>query len=176
MTHWHHAPPHRLKAVGAYMITGATIHKKYYFYHPEHLNLLQSLLFELIESYGLGLKAWAIFSNHYHLILLTYPESGDPHQFIRHLHSSSARKLNKIEQRPGRRIWLQFWDTQLTYRNSYYARMNYVINNPVHHGLVDDAKLYQWCSARWFARNAEPGHYRTVMSFRSDKVNVIDTF
>ena len=32
---------------------------------------------------------------------------------------------------------------------SYLARLNYVHQNPVKHGLVRVANQYRWCSAAW---------------------------
>jgi putative transposase len=54
------------------------------------------------------------------------------------------------------------------------ARLNYVMQNPVHHGLVNDATHYPWCSANWFKEKTPLSFYQTVCSFKIDKVNVID--
>ena len=176
MSEWHHSPTHRLKANGAYIITGATLHKKPFFKRGESLDLLQTTLFQLAKRYRIALRAWAIFPNHYHLVLLTYPESADLGIFVRHLHSQSARELNKMDQTPGRRVWFNFWDSQLTWEGSYYARLNYVMNNPVRHRIVDDAKHYQWCSARWFAENVDGGHYKTVVSYGYERLEIEDEY
>lgn len=158
------------------MITAGTLHKEHFFHKPEYLDLLQSTLFLLAEKYQIDLKAWALFSNHYHLILKVNGVSNTLSRFISHFHSQSARELNALESKVGRRIWYQFWDTELTYQDSYHARLRYVMQNPVRHNLVTDAKEYPWCSAQWFAQSAEPGHYKTITSYRIDKVNVIDDF
>src|SRR6266568_1178059 len=55
----------------------------------------------------------------------------------------------------GRRVWFQYHDTQLTFEKSYLARLKYVNENPVHHGIVLRATNYGWCSARWFEDHAE---------------------
>jgi len=65
---------------------------------------------------------------------------------------------------------------QLTHKNSYFARLNYVMQNPIRHGLVINAEDYRFCSAQWFRKNAPPGHFKTVISFKTDKINVIDDF
>ncbi len=167
MTQWHHAPLHRTKSTGAYMITGGTVNKEHLFHSTESLDILQATLQESIEQYRLGIRAWALFSNHYHLILLSYDDSLPLNKFINHFHSMSSRKLNQYTKSPGRKVWFQYWDTQLTYRSSYYARLHYVIQNPVRHGIVDNAESYPWCSARWFKETADVGHHRTVTSFKT---------
>jgi putative transposase len=57
-------------------------------------------------------------------------------------HSASARELNRLDGEVGRRVWFQFWDTQLTSAGSYMARLKYVQENPVHHAVVEQAMNY----------------------------------
>ena len=73
-------------------------------------------------------------------------------------------------------VWYRAWDTRLSYERSYLTRLAYVHNNPVRHGLVQDAQEYPWCSARWFADRADRPFYKSVMSFKTDRVNVYDDF
>ncbi|MGB8475864.1 MAG: hypothetical protein WCE61_17420, partial [Candidatus Acidiferrum sp.] len=67
-------------------------------------------------------------------------------------------------------------ETRLTYEKSYLARLNYVHQNPVKHGLVPVASLYPWCSAPWFERTARPAQIRTIHRFKTDRLNVADDF
>jgi putative transposase len=82
------------------------------------------------------LEAWAVFSNHYHFVAHNEADSVPLANLIRRLHSRSAVALNKLKNTPGRRVWFNYWDTQLTYQRSYLARLNYVHQNPVKHGLL----------------------------------------
>jgi putative transposase len=84
--------------------------------------------------------------------------------------------VNKLDGAAGRAVWYRCWDTRLTYEKSYLARLAYVHTNPVKHGLVADAREYRWCSAAWFAEKSERAFYETVMSFKTDRVNVYDDF
>ena len=76
----------------------------------------------------------------------------------------------------GRQVWHNFWETRLTYERSYLARLNYVHQNAVRHGLVRVANQYRWCSADWLERTATPAQMKTVYSFKIDKLNVLDDF
>lgn len=87
---------------------------------------------------------------------------------------TTAKEFNLQDNQPGRRVWFQYWDTLLTFQRSYLARLNYVHNNPVKHGLVANAENYPWCSAAWFAQNAPRSFVETVSRFKIDKVNVFD--
>jgi len=76
----------------------------------------------------------------------------------------------------GRSVWFNFWDTKLTYERSYLARLNYVHQNPVKHGLVNVANQYGWCSAAWFERTGTPAMVKTVYGFKIDKLNIADDY
>jgi putative transposase len=73
-------------------------------------------------------------------------------------------------------VWFNFWDTKLTYERSYLARLNYVHQNPVRHGLVAKASQYRWCSAAWFERVTPPAMVKTIYGFKIDKLNIHDDF
>ena len=96
--------------------------------------------------------------------------------FVRHLHRELAIQLNRMDATPGRRVMYEFWDTRLTFEKSWLARLNYVHQNPVKHGLVPLANQYPWCSAAWFETNARHGFVRSVYSFKIDRIRVPDDF
>jgi putative transposase len=176
MTDWPHAPIHRLNECGAYIITAGTFHKQHLFDKPEKLDILQKALFKLALHYGLELQAWAIFSNHYHTVLISPDRNISIRRFITHLHASTAKRINAIDDAEGRRVWFNFWDTYLDIETSYLARLNYVHQNPVKHGLVKVAEEYPWCSASWFERNASTSFYKTVCSFKTDRISIRDDY
>jgi putative transposase len=176
MRQWPHAPLHSFDHQGTYMITAGTHHKNLYFKANEDLELLHDQLLELAEKYGWHLKAWAVFANHYHFLANSPSDPSNLRKFITHLHSSSARLLNKRHKTPGRQVWYQYWDKRITFESSYLARLNYIIQNPVKHHLVATASLYPWCSASWFENNVSKAYYTTVTNTKIDKVEEIDDF
>jgi putative transposase len=173
---WPHAPVHRLTPSGVYMITAATLYKEHLFTGPEKLDLLESRLLLFAKKYNWHLEAWAVFTNHYHFIARGDAGAPDLKRMVTHLHADTARELNKIDQREGRKVWCSFWDTKLTYQASYLARLNYVHQNPVKHGLVAVANQYAWCSAAWFERTAFPATVKTVYGVKTDRLKVEDDY
>ena len=133
-------------------------------------------LLTLAEKYAWQLQAWAVFPNHYHFVALAPPDVQSLSVFLPHLHSTTAEELNRLDQTRGRKVWYQFWETHLTYQKSYFARLSYVHHNAVHHGLVPVPYAYRWCSAAWFERRASTAFFKTVVSFRWDRVKVPDDF
>ena len=92
------------------------------------------------------------------------------------LHSKTARWVNRLDSHPERKVWHNFWETQLTYEKSYFARLNYVHQNPVKHGLVPVANVYKWCSAAWFEQNASPAQVKTIYSFKTEEIKIYDDY
>ncbi|MBC7334726.1 MAG: transposase [Clostridia bacterium] len=171
---WPHGPLHLFVPDAFYIVTASTLYKQRIFDTPDKLRQLQNTLFEVMLAYGWELQAWALFSNHYHFVARSPKDGTTLKRLIQRLHSQSARLVNEMDHTPGRRVWFQYWDTCLTYEKSYYARLNYVHNNPVKHGLVTVAEQYPFCSAAWFKANAPQDFRDKVGSFPCDRVNVLD--
>jgi putative transposase len=172
---WPHAPVHRLRHAGTYIVTAGTYKGTHHFHDAERLTCLTKSLLALADKYGWKLQAWAVFSNHYHFVA----ESRQPatlRRFVQHLHSVSAKHINQLDGTLGRMIWFQYWDTLLSSQKSYLARLNYVHTNAVRHGLVREPSAYPWCSAGWFQRTASRAFHATVMVFPSDRVSVPDEY
>jgi putative transposase len=158
------------------MVTCATLHKRRLFSTPSKLTVLENELLALSEKYHWQLQAWAVFANHYHFAARGLPDKAALGKFLGHLHTKTAIELNKLDEAKGREVWYNFWDTKLTYERSYLARLNYVHQNPVKHGLVAVANQYQWCSASWFERNASPSIIKTIYGFKTDKLKIDDDY
>ena len=173
---WHHRPCHVFEPDTMYIITAGTMYKQYFFRGDERLVLLEETLFDVFHAHEWRLEAWAIFSNHYHVIAGSPEGAKSLGLMLKGLHSLTARAVNRMDAAPGRKVCFQYWDTCLTYEDSYYARLNYVYHNAVHHGMAALPEHYRFCSANWFNQNADPGYRRKVMSYRFDNVNVVDDF
>ena len=157
------------------MVTAGTYQKRPLFQDPASLSDLTNLLMDTAEKYGWNLQVWAVFPSHYHFI-------GDSEKgrtlkrFIQEFHSKTAANRNRIDGTPGRKVWFQYWDSQITFHRSYLARLNYVHQNPVRQGVVDRARTYPWCSAGWFERKADLSFFRTVESFPIDRLSIPDEY
>ncbi|MEY2409845.1 MAG: REP-associated tyrosine transposase [Verrucomicrobiota bacterium] len=173
---WPHAPVHKMSEHGVYFITAGTLNKLRLFHDAQRLDLLEFKLLTLAEKYHWQIEAWACLSNHYHFVCRGCPGSATLGKYLKHLHSDTARELNRLDREEGRQVWHNFRDTKLTFDSSYLARLNYVHQNAVRHGLVCVANQYRWCSATWFERVATPAQVQTIYSFKIEAVNVEDDF
>jgi putative transposase len=173
---WPHAPVHRLGEHGTYIVTAGTLYKQHWFKGTEKLELLESALLTVMKNAGWRLEAWAVFSNHYHFVAHAESHARPLNAALKQLHGRTSREVNRLDKTTGRAVWHNFWDTQLTFEKSYLARLNYVHQNAVKHGLVPLACQYRWCSAAWFERTAKPAQVRTIYGFKIDKLKVIDDY
>jgi putative transposase len=150
---WPHAPTHQLSVRGTYFVTAGTYLKAHHFRGAVRLRVLHRGLLTVAREFNWQLEAWAVFSNHYHFVAHSPGQAQDAASLpamLGVLHTKTARWLNRIEGAPDRKVWHNYWETRLTYQKSYLARLNYVHQNAVKHGLVPAANQYPWCSAAWF--------------------------
>jgi putative transposase len=134
------------------------------------------MLLSLSKTHRWQLEAWAVLSNHYHFVARGQPDSTPMTKFLREFHSRSAIELNWMDAAEGRPVWHNFRDTRLTFQHSYLARLNYVHQNAVKHGLAQVANEYPWCSAAWFERSASPAQVKTIYAQKIDSIKVDDDY
>jgi REP element-mobilizing transposase RayT len=171
---WHHAPPHHFTFGDTFFITAATDHKQDFYRAPAALDELHELLFANAEKHHCSLQSWCLLSNHYHLVVRG--NGAAVRQMLARFHTEAAIACNQRDALKGRRVWYQFWDKTLTIEGSWLARLRYTNENAVHHGLVNDARKYKWCSAAWFDEAGPAAFARAVASVRTDRVKVYDEY
>ena len=178
-TPWPHAPKHQLSSRATYFVTASTYQKAHHFRGVKRLAVLHRGLLTMAERFGWQLEAWAVFSNHYHFVAHSPAEAADASglsDMLSVLHVKTAEWVNKLDAAPGRQVWFNFRDTKLTHQRSYLARLNYIHQNAVKHGLVPVACQYPWCSAAWFERTASPAMVKSIYRFKMDRMSVVDDF
>jgi putative transposase len=178
-TPWPHAPLHQLSQRATYFVTAGTYLKVHHFRGRDRLRVLHRGLLTVARDYGWQFEAWAVFSNHYHFVAHSPPDAPDAASLpdmLSILHTRTARWINRLDNAPNRKVWCNYWETKLTYQRSYLARLNYVHQNPVRHGLVPVANQYPWGSAAWFERTASAAMVKSIYRFKIDGVRVLDEF
>ena len=171
---WPHAPPHRLAEAGVYFVTARTRDQRHLLAEDSMKDWFEATLLELAEEFGWLMEAWCVLSNHYHFVAHSPPEQDSAESLsnmLRKLHSLATKELNRREHKPGRtRLWQNYRETLLTFQRSYLARLHYVHQNAVHHGLVRIGSDWKWCSARKFRKAVTPAWLKTILSFKYDEI------
>ena len=174
--HWPHAPHHRLCERGTYMVTAGTYQKQHHFRTLERVEVLHRGLLAVAAEFEWRLEAWAVFSNHYHFVGHSPSDPTSISAMLGKLHEYTAKWVNRLDGSAGRKVWHNFRETRLTHEKSYLARLNYVHQNAVKHGLVLTANAYPWCSAGWFEKEATAVQVNTIYSFPTDRLKVFDEY
>jgi len=142
-------PPHIYQDNTFYFITAHTIKKEDTFSTKEKMNIYSFVMETALTKFDYHLFAWVYLPNHYHIIL-DVKHGKEIGKFISNFHSNTARLLNQMDNKEGRKIWYQYWDRCIRGEKDFYARVNYIHHNPVKHGLTESMNKYQFSSYSWF--------------------------
>ena len=158
-------------------MTASAFNREPRFGSPAEKTVVMNALVDSAAEFGWQLRAWVVLSNHYHFLADSPTAGGESLvAWLRELHRGTAVELNRLAGLPGRRVWMNYRDTLITHQRSYLARLQYIHQNPVRHGLVRVAGEYQWSSVRWFETNAPEAFVKSVGRFKTDQVKVWDDF
>jgi putative transposase len=113
--------------------------------------LVRDRLNELILKFELNLRAWVILNDHYHVLLKT-KWGQDLSRFLGQLHGSSSRQLNLWDGVTGRQVWHNYWDTCIRSEEDMWQRFNYIHQNPVKHGYVQQIGDWPFSSYHYYLR------------------------
>ena len=90
-------------------------------------------------------------------------------EFIRKLHKDTSRKINQLDFTPGRKIWRQYWDYCIRSKPDFWFHFNYIIKNPLKHGLVsslNEAYYYPYSSNPiWLERFGHEGLWESFVRY-----------
>jgi REP-associated tyrosine transposase len=92
------------------------------------------LLSMLVET-GAEVYGWCVLPNHYHLLIAT-PELPATLHALGKLHGRTAFEWNGEENARGRKVWYRCVERSMRNERHRWATLNYIHNNPVHHGYV----------------------------------------
>jgi putative transposase len=147
-----HRPPHYYLDETIYFISSSALNKASFFDSGEKKIIIQNFLSECLRGFNCELYAWTILPNHYHL-LFKIANGKDLTQFVRELHSKSAIAINKMDNKPGRQIWYNYWDTCIRSEKDFWMRFNYIYQNAVKHGYVRKMEDYKFSSYNYYLKN-----------------------
>ena len=157
-----------------YFVTFAVIDWIDVFTRNDYREIVIGSINHCISNKGLIVHGWVLMTNHIHLLISIRAEN--THSFsdiMRDMKKYTAMHLiknireNPVESRKEWMLWMfqragkynsnntnfQFWQQdnhpiEIRDQEQYNKTLDYIHNNPVNSGLVDETVAYPWSSAR----------------------------
>lgn len=158
-----HSPPHvTTSELTRFHITAACFeHRPYIGQSPQRINTFSNSLLELFENRADQMFAWCVLPNHYHLLVET-PDLPNLMKALGRLHGRSSYLWNGEDQSRGRQVFFRSADRSMRTDRHFWATLNYVHHNPVHHGYVEHWTDWPWSSAREFLEKSDPSEAKRI--------------
>ena len=143
-----HSPPHRPNFGHLrFHITAACFeHQSYIGRGPARMDAFAGDLLTLFAAQASRTFAWCVLPNHYHALV----EAPDILGLLRELgkfHGRTSHAWNGEENSRGRKVFFRAVERAMRSERHYWATLNYVHHNPVHHGYVERWTDWLWSSA-----------------------------
>ena len=159
---------------GMYYLTATVLGWIDVFTRQQYRDIILDSIKYCQDNRGLQLHAWVIMSNHMHLIASS--EKGDLSGIMRDMKKHTSKKIVtdiKANEQESRKEWMlsmfsnagkynndneeyQFWrkgnqPKELETHEFAMQKLNYIHNNPVRAGIVEEPEHYLYSSARDYA-------------------------
>src|SRR5512133_1984332 len=102
------------------------------------------ILRRIERRYGWRTHVRCLMGNHYHLLVETPLPNLD--QGMRDLNGAYARAFNERHGRKDHLFGRRYWSKVIESEEQYDATLEYIVENPVHHGFVRRAEDWRWTS------------------------------
>ncbi len=111
---------------------------------PRIASMVQENLFHF-NGIRYNVLRWCIMPNHVH-VLIEVLDGWTLSTIMHGWRSYTAHQANKILERTGN-LWMEeYFDRYIRDEKHLETVVNYIDNNPVKAGLVDEARKWPWCS------------------------------
>ena len=146
-----HSPPHwDYQGEHSFLISSACFeHAPVIGKNPQRMAECEQDLLSICRTYEADVFAWCLLPNHYHILLQTNRIK----ELIKQIglfHGRSSFLWNGEDNRRGRQVWHSCFDRPMKSERHFWATLNYVHHNPVHHGYVKRWQDWPYSSAARF--------------------------
>lgn len=142
-----HSPPHYETDTGLYLITAACYEHRHVIGHSSaRMAGFERQLLETLHDQCDSVFAWNVLPNHYHAVVRATNVKALLKK-LGQLHGRTSFIWNGEEQTRRRKVWFNAVETGIKSERHFWATMNYVLNNAVHHGYVTRWQDWPFCNA-----------------------------
>lgn len=143
-----HSPQHRPNSGNlCFHITAACYeHRPLIGHSGERMDAFTADLLAAFATDTTRAFAWCVLPNHYHALIET-PDVLRVLRELGHLHGRTSYDWNGEEQTRGRKVFFRAVERAMRSERHFWASLNYVLHNPVHHGYVSRWTDWPWSNA-----------------------------
>ncbi|MDP2901889.1 MAG: transposase [Methylovulum sp.] len=143
-----HSPAHLFIDNTTYFITGSIYQKRPLLASEIIKHHLITTIKDCFNERQWLLNDWVILDNHYHLLAMSH-KGEDMTKIFRKIHGKSTRFIQTqcVCELP---VWWNYWDYCPRNEREYLIRLNYLFNNPIKHGYVQNLHDYPFSSFQVF--------------------------
>jgi putative transposase len=106
----------------------------------------EAALLETLGTWAQAIFAWAVLPNHYHALIHAADIKGLL-KAIGQLHGRTSYLWNGEDSARKRQVWHRAAETAMKSERHFWATVNYVLHNAVHHGYVERWQDWPYSSA-----------------------------
>ena len=159
-----HSPPHYASDTGLYMMTAACYeHRHVIGSSPARMADFEMRLLDALHERCEFVFAWNVLPNHYHAVVRSANVKALLTKLGR-LHGRTSHTWNGEDGCRGRQNWFNAAETAIKSERHFWATMNYVLNNAVHHGYASTWQEWPYSNAAEFL--AEVGRAKAERRWR----------
>jgi putative transposase len=143
-----HSPPHRpnFGHLNFHISAACYEHAPHIGWSPQRMDEFSATLLEVFAQYATCTHSWCVLPNHYHALVETPNVLRLLHELGR-CHGRTSHAWNGEESARGRQIFHRATERAMRSERHFWATLNYVHHNPVHHGYVKRWTEWPWSSA-----------------------------
>lgn len=143
-----HSPPHRPNYGHLYFLISAACfeHAPYIGLSPQRMDSFSIALSKVFQQHATRTVAWCVLPNHYHGLVEAPNILKLLHELGR-LHGRTSHSWNGEENTRGRQVFHRATERFMRSERHFFATINYVHHNPVHHGYARLWTEWPWSSA-----------------------------
>lgn len=154
-----------------HFITSTVLHWIPVFCRDDYFAVLVNSLAHCVENRGLVIHGFVLMPNHFHM--LCSQSKSDLVGVIRDMKRYTSHQITQMLERDGRNVWLhamqraanneaqaKLWDTSFHPEQVYteefcQQKMDYMHNNPVRAGYVEQPQDWKYSSAGFYYEDKE---------------------
>lgn len=144
---WHRPPHVELEGSITFIITAACFEHHHIIGKSDlRIGEFEEMLLKACSTVSERVFAWCVLPNHYHLLVRT-GRIKELRRALGQLHGRTSRQWNLEDNQMGRKVWYNYFDRDMKSDRHYWASLNYIHNNAVHHGYVEHWQDWPYSSA-----------------------------